>query len=350
MVNTKTIIKLNMNNDKLFKDKYHSGDLSKKKFFLTGGAGFIGSNIVQYLFENNVGELIIYDNLCNGYLTNIEPFLGDNIKFVEGDILDKEKVIELTNGVDFIIHQAALGSVSRSIETPLITHDANVNGFLNILEATRVNKVERLVYASSSSVYGDSKTLPKKEQEIGKPISPYALTKSINEQYAANFNLVYGTKTIGLRYFNVFGPNQSPNGPYAAVLPLFMDAMLNNKQTVIHGDGLQTRDFTFVENVVQANIRACFTENENAFGESFNVAVHERTTILDLYKIIKNYLNLDLEAKFVEPRKGDIRDSFADVTKANDLLGYKPNYDFKSGLEYTIDWYKNHIFKMEKRD
>ena len=340
----------NMNKDNFFKGTYHSGDLSNKTFLITGGAGFIGSNIVRYLSENKAGKVIIYDNLCNGYMGNIEPFLSNNIFFVEGDICDLDKFLEVSKGVNYIIHQAALGSVSRSINTPLITHDANVNGFLNVLEATRINEVERMVYASSSSVYGDSKILPKVEAQIGRPISPYALTKSINEQYAATYNLVYGTKTVGLRYFNVFGPNQSPNGPYAAVLPLFMDAMLNNKRPVIHGDGGQTRDFTFVENVVQANIRGCFTENPSAFGEAYNVAVQERTTILDLFKIIKEYLQLDMEPEFVEPRKGDIRDSLADISKATNLLGYSPNYDFKTGLEFTIDWYKENIFSMEKRD
>ncbi|MDB2363905.1 SDR family oxidoreductase [Flavobacteriales bacterium] len=337
-----------MKQDSFFKGTYHNGDLSKCSFLLTGGAGFIGSNIVRYLHENKVGKLIILDNLSNGYLSNIQEYLGENIIFKEGDILDYELINELTSQVDFVIHQAALGSVPRSINTPLITHNANVNGFLNVLECSRLNGVKRFVYASSSSVYGDSKKLPKVESEIGNCLSPYAVSKKVDEEYASVFNKVYGLETIGLRYFNVFGPNQSPNGPYAAVLPLFMDAMLNDKAPTIHGDGGQTRDFTFVENAVQANIRACFTENSDAFGEAYNVAVAERTTILDLFGIIKNYLGLEMNPNFVEPRNGDIRDSLADISKGANLLGYKPNYTFKEGLEYTIDWYKDNIFSMEK--
>lgn len=337
-----------MSQDSLFRGVYHEGDLSSSTFLLTGGAGFIGSNITRYLFENNVGKLIILDNLSNGYMSNIEKYLGDNIEFVKGDILDFELLDKLFKGVDFVIHQAALGSVPRSIKTPLITNNANVNGFLNVLEAARLNDVKRVVYASSSSIYGDSKSLPKVESKIGNCLSPYAVSKKTKEEYAAVYHRVYGLKTIGLRYFNVFGPNQSPNGPYAAVLPLFMEAMLNDKSPIIHGDGGQTRDFTFVENAVQANIRGCFTQEEEAFGEPYNIAVSERTTILDLFKIIKSYLSLDMEPNFTEPRSGDIRDSLADISKATNLLGYKPNYNFKEGLEYTIDWYKENIFSMEK--
>lgn len=338
-----------MSQDSLFKGKYHTGDLSSSTFLLTGGAGFIGSNITRYLYENKVGKLIILDNLCNGYMSNIERYLGDNIEFVQGDILDLELLNKLFKGVDYVIHQAALGSVPRSIKTPLITNNANVNGFLNVLEAARLNDVKRVVFASSSSVYGDSKKLPKVEDEIGNCLSPYAVSKKTKEEYAAVFHKVYGLKTIGLRYFNVYGPNQSPNGPYAAVLPLFMEAMLNGKSPIIHGDGGQTRDFTFVENAVQANIRGCFTEEEEAFGEIYNIAVSDRTTILDLFKIIKNYLSLGMEPEFTEPRSGDIRDSLADISKAQRLLGYYPKYNFKEGLEYTIDWYKDNIFSMEKK-
>jgi UDP-N-acetylglucosamine/UDP-N-acetylgalactosamine 4-epimerase len=337
-----------MKQDNFFKETYHNGDLADCSFLLTGGAGFIGSNIVRYLHENKVGKLIILDNLSNGYLSNIQQYLGGNIIFEEGDILDYNLVNELTSQVDYVIHQAALGSVPRSIDTPLITHNANINGFLNVLECSRLNGVKRFVYASSSSVYGDSKKLPKVESEIGNCLSPYAVSKKVDEEYASVYNKVYGLETVGLRYFNVFGPNQSPNGPYAAVLPLFMDAMLNDKAPTIHGDGGQTRDFTFVENAVQANIRSCFTENADAFGEAYNVAVAERTTILDLFGIIKNYLSLEIDPNFVEPRNGDIRDSLANISKGENLLGYNPNYTFKEGLEYTIDWYKDNIFSMEK--
>lgn len=342
-------MKNNMNQDSLFRGVYHTGDLSSATFLLTGGAGFIGSNITRYLYEHNVGKLIILDNLSNGYMSNIEKYLGENIQFVEGDILDLDLLNELFKGVDYVIHQAALGSVPRSIRTPLITHDANVNGFLNVLEASRLNDVKRVVYASSSSVYGDSQRLPKVEYEVGNCLSPYAVSKRTKEEYGAVYNRVYGLKTVGLRYFNVYGPNQSPNGPYAAVLPLFMEAMLNGNSPIIHGDGGQTRDFTFVENAVQANIRGCFTEEPDAFGESYNIAVSDRTTIFDLFKIIKTYLSLDIEPNYTDPRPGDIRDSLADISKAEKLLGYYPKYNFKEGLEYTIDWYKENIFSMEKK-
>lgn len=337
-----------MNRDRFFKNIYHKGDLSSYSFLLTGGAGFIGSNIVRYFYENKVGKLIVLDNLANGYKSNILPYLGDNIEFIEGDILDFELLNSICANVDFVLHQAALGSVPRSIKTPLVTNNANVNGFLNVLEASRLNNVKRVVFASSSSVYGDSMKLPKIEDQIGKCLSPYAVSKKTKEEYAAVYHKVYGLKTVGLRYFNVYGPNQSPNGPYAAVLPLFMQSMLNGESPVIHGDGGQSRDFTFVENAVQANIRACFTDNEDAFGEIYNIAVSERTTILNLFNIIKEYLGLTMEPDFVAPRSGDVRDSLADISKANNLLGYDPSYDFKEGLEYTIDWYKENIFSMEK--
>ena len=256
-----------------------------------------------------------------------------------GDISNYETCLKATKGVNFISHQAALGSVPRSLKNPIATNVANVDGFLNMVTAARENKVERMVFASSSSVYGDSKKLPKVESEIGNPLSPYAVSKVTNELYGRVCHLNYGQKLIGLRYFNVFGPRQSPKGAYAAVIPLFINALSKNQSPFINGDGEQTRDFTFVENAVQANIRALFTEKEDAFGQMFNVAVGERYSLKDLFNYIKEITKSDSVPTHREDREGDIRDSLANINKSKDLLGYNPQVKFRQGLEKTVEWF-----------
>ncbi len=316
--------------------KYHTNDLSKHTFLITGGAGFIGSNIVAYLLENNAKKVRVLDNLATGFLKNIEAFHSNpNFEFLEGDIRDLETCKKAMEGIDYVSHQAALGSVPRSINDPLTSNEVNVTGFLNMLVAQKAsNTVKRMVYAASSSTYGDSKTLPKQEENIGKPLSPYAVTKLVNELYADVFYKTYGTQTIGLRYFNVFGPNQSPTGAYAAVIPLFMQALKDGKAPTINGDGEQTRDFTFVQNAVQANVRAFFAE-EVAVNEVFNVAYGERISLNTLWNDLQNISGTKLKATYGPPRKGDVRDSLANIDKARRLLGYNPLYSVKDGLEIT---------------
>ena len=322
--------------------KYHDADLSGMKFLITGGAGFIGSNIAEYLFTHGVGSVRVLDNLSEGKRENIEPFLKlDNFEFVEADITDPETCQSACDGIDYVCHQAALGSVPRSIETPLITNAANATGFLNMLTAAKDAGVNRFVYASSSSVYGDSVNLPKVEHEIGNPLSPYAVTKYINEVYSSVFALNYGIEVIGLRYFNVFGPRQKPDGPYAAVIPLFMDALLKNESPFINGDGTNSRDFTFVANAVEANIRGMLTDIDGAAGKVYNIAYGERTTISDLFEALKKATGSDLEAKHRDPRPGDIPHSLADISLARKYLGYDPKYGIEEGLEITFDWFKD---------
>ncbi len=324
--------------------QYQSQDISRYSFLITGGAGFIGSNIVAYLLDNQAKKIRILDNLSTGYLKNIEPFLSlPNVEFIQGDIASSEVCLRACEGMDYVFHQAALGSVPRSIQNPLASHEANVTGFLNILWACKENKVKRLVYASSSSVYGDSPILPKKEPQIGKPLSPYALTKLINEQYAEVFARVYGTESIGLRYFNVFGYNQSPEGAYAAVIPLFIKAMLSQKSPIIHGDGKQTRDFTFVENAVQANIRAMFVENPEAVNRVYNIACGEQLSVLEIFEMLREIFALQVKPQFTEPRKGDIRNSLADISDAQNLLGYQPTIFAKEGLKLTVEWFRENL-------
>lgn len=325
----------------MFYKPFHQIDISKSTFLVTGGAGFIGSNIVSYLLKYNAGKVIVLDNLSNGYLKNIEPFIGlPNFQFIEGDITDFDSCVKAVRGVDYVIHQAALGSVPRSIENPLATHQANATGFLNILTASKDSNVKRVVYASSSSVYGDSKELPKTEDRIGIPLSPYAVSKRTKELYANVFALTYGLDVVGLRYFNVFGPNQSPNGPYAAAIPLFMDAVLNNASPFINGSGEQSRDFTFVENVVQANIKALFTEKD-VKGKVLNIAYGGRTTINELFYMIRSAVGNNVEPIYREERKGDVKDSLADISLAKELIDYNPDFSIQEGLKITIDWFKN---------
>ena len=316
--------------------KYHTTDLSKQSFLITGGAGFIGSNLVGYLLENNAKKVRVLDNLSTGFMKNLAAFQNNpSFDFMEGDIRDLETCKTAMEAIDYVSHQAALGSVPRSINDPITSNDVNVGGFLNMLVAQKESKtVKRLVYAASSSTYGDSPNLPKVEETIGKPLSPYAVTKLVNELYADVFYKTYGTQTVGLRYFNVFGPNQSPTGAYAAVIPLFMQALKDEKAPTMNGDGEQTRDFTFVQNAVQANVRAFFAKEE-AVNEVFNVAYGERISLNTLWNDLQTISGKALKANYGPDRKGDVRDSLADIGKAKKLLDYNPLFSVKDGLEVT---------------
>lgn len=322
---------------------FHTQDLSGKRFLVTGGAGFIGSNLVAYLVKHGAGHIRILDNLATGSLDNLKPFIGlSNIELIEGDIRDAETCMRACEKIDYISHQAALGSVPRSVKDPLTTHAVNATGFLNMIHAAKEQRVRRFVYASSSSVYGDHPNLPKREAETGNPLSPYAVSKKTNELYASVFATTYGIEVIGLRYFNVFGPNQRPDGPYAAVIPLFVRSALKNESPFIDGDGEQTRDFTFVENAVQANIRAFFTDHPEATNQVYNVAVGERITVNQLYTIISRLAGSNQPANHRASRAGDIRNSLADISKATKLLGYAPTVRAEEGLKRTMEWFKSY--------
>jgi len=319
-------------------------NLKNKSILITGGAGFIGSNIADYLVENNYSKIFILDNLETGSLKNIEAHTQNNkITFVNGDITNYETCLNATKSIDIVLHQAALGSVPRSIENPINTHNVNVTGFLNMLEASRQNKVKRFVYASSSSVYGDNADLPKEEDNVGNPLSPYAVSKKTNELYARIYVELYNMEIIGLRYFNVFGPKQNPAGPYAAVIPIFINNILNNKASSIFGDGTNRRDFTYVDNVVHANTLAAFTENKAALGHVYNVAFGSTKSVNSLFEQIKSELNNNVEPVYLPARIGEIKDSFASIEKAKKLLGYSPLVDLEKGIVKTINWYKNNI-------
>lgn len=320
----------------------NSEKIASNGFLITGGAGFIGSHIAEFLLKNNAKHVRVLDNLSTGSLENIKQLTSyPNFEFIKGDIRDLETCENSLKEIDFVSHQAALGSVPRSIIDPITSNSVNVSGFLNMLVACKKSEsLNRMVYAASSSTYGDSKILPKKEDVIGKPLSPYAVTKLINEIYADVFSNTYGTDTIGLRYFNVFGPRQNPNGAYAAVIPLFISALIKNSPPDIHGDGEQTRDFTFIENVVQANINAFFAP-KSASNHIFNIACGERISVNQLWHILKHEANSELTPNYVNSRKGDVRDSLADVSKAKALLDYVPNYKVKQGLKLTWEWFSN---------
>ena len=327
----------------MYEQAYHPGTIDKTKFLVTGGAGFIGSHIVEYLMKHGAAKVRVLDNLSTGFFKNLEPFSQHpSFEFIEGDICDVATCAKACAGIDYVLHQAALGSIPRSVKDPAATNATNVGGQLNILVAARDAGVKRVVYASSSSVYGDSKTLPKKEENIGKPLSPYAVSKYVNELYATVFGPIYKMEIVGLRYFNIFGPRQNPAGPYAAAIPLFIDALISNKQLFINGDGEQTRDFTFVENAVQANIRGLFTTHAEAPGQVFNIARGGRTSINELFNVLKELTGSGLQPTYREERAGDIRDSLADVSKASALLGYAPAVTIGQGLEITLDWFKEY--------
>lgn len=323
--------------------------LENNKILITGGAGFIGSNLVERLLEYN-NYIVCLDNLSTGKMINIEKFLKNkNFKFINGDIRDLKTCKLACNDVDIVLHHAALGSVPRSIDDPISSNEVNVSGFLNMLVAARDNKVKRFVFASSSSVYGDNIQLPKIEEQIGKPLSPYAVTKSINEMYAKIFSEIYNLETIGLRYFNVFGKNQDPESIYAAVFPKFIKQLISYKPPIIHGDGTQSRDFTYIENVIQANILAASTDNPKATNTVYNIAYGETNNLNEITNLLIKLLSkFDSKIAQIQPnygpeRKGDIKDSLASITKAKTLLAYSPKYDVKTGLEETVEWYYNNL-------
>ncbi len=320
-----------------------------RNILVTGGAGFIGSNLCEELLERG-HKVICLDNFATGHRHNIEPFMSNpNFTLLEGDIRDLNTCHKACIGIDYVLHQAALGSVPRSIKDPITSNDVNVGGFLNMLVAARDAGVKRMVYAASSSTYGDSKSLPKVEDVIGKPLSPYAITKYVNELYADVFAKTYGVELIGLRYFNVFGRRQDPNGAYAAVIPLFVKQFINHEVPNINGDGEYSRDFTYIKNVVQMNMRAIETTNPEAVNQVYNTAFGERTTLNQLVSYIKEFLGtydakiLNIEATHGANRAGDIPHSLANVDKAKTLLGYDPQYSMRDGLKEAIEWYWNNL-------
>lgn len=319
--------------------------LKNKTVLVTGAAGFIGSNLCEYLVSNQV-NVVALDNFATGHHRNIKRLLNKpNFKFIEGDIRDLEDCQYACKGIDFVLHQAALGSVPRSIEDPITTNAANIDGFLNMLVASRDQGIKRFIYAASSSTYGDSKSLPKIEDKIGNPLSPYAITKYVNELYAQNFKLTYDLDTIGLRYFNVFGRKQDPNGAYAAVIPKFVIKLMNHESPTINGDGTYSRDFTYIDNVIQMNVLAMTTGNADALNQVYNTAVGDRTTISEMANLLKGYLSeydnaiKDVEILHGPNRKGDVPHSLASVDKAKELLGYNPTHEFKEGLKEAVRWY-----------
>ena len=311
-------------------------------FLVTGGAGFIGSNLCEAIL--NMGYNVrCLDNFSTGKRENVKLFLSHpNYEFIEGDIKELETCMNACKGADYVLNQAAWGSVPRSIEMPLVYCANNITGTLNMMEAARQNNVKAFVYASSSSVYGDEPILPKKEGREGNLLSPYALTKMCNEQWAKQYAMHYGLPAIGLRYFNVFGRRQDPEGTYAAVIPKFIKQLLAGKRPTINGDGRQSRDFTYIENVIEANLKACLAPQE-AYGQTFNIAYGGQEYLIDIYYALTKALNTDIEPIFGAERKGDIKHSNADISKARQMLGYSPDYDFASGLQEAIMWYKENL-------
>ncbi len=331
---------------KLYKmTSLHPSTISNKSILVTGGAGFIGSNLCEALLNLN-NKVVCLDNFATGKRENIEPFLHHkNFTLIEGDIRDFSTCQEAVKNVEYVLHQAALGSVPRSINDPITSNEVNVSGFLNMLVAAKEAKIKRFVYAASSSTYGDSKSLPKVEETIGKPLSPYAITKYVNELYADVFYKTYGIDTIGLRYFNVFGRKQDPNGAYAAVIPKFVIQLMKHESPTINGDGSFSRDFTYIDNVIQINLRCLATENKKALNTVYNVAYGERTNLNELVTLLKQYLSefdakiASVPVKYGPERKGDVPHSLASIEKAKELLGYTPEYDIKKGLKEAVNWY-----------
>lgn len=311
-------------------------------FLVTGGAGFIGSNLCEAILKLGY-RVRCLDDLSTGKMSNVELFADDpNYEFIKGDIKDLDTCMRACEGADFVLNQAAWGSVPRSLEMPLFYCRNNIEGTLNMLEAARQNGVKKFVYASSSSVYGDEPNLPKTEGREGNLLSPYALTKRCDEEWAKLYTMHYGLDTYGMRYFNVFGRRQDPNGAYAAVIPKFILLLMKNEAPTINGDGRQSRDFTYVENVIEANLKACLAPHEAA-GEAFNIAYGGREYLIDIYHTLTKALDKDIEPHFGPDRKGDIKHSNADISKARKLLGYDPDYDFASGLNEAIEWYKENL-------
>ena len=343
-----------MFNPDLYLKPYHKADLSKYRILVTGGAGFIGSNLVEYLLKYGVGKVRVLDNLSNGYWENIQEFVTmPNFEFVEGDIRDLETCKAVVAGMDLVAHLAALGSVPRSVADPITSNEVNISGFLNMLVACRDEPgCQRMVYAASSSTYGDSAELPKVEGREGKPLSPYAVTKAVNEMYADVFSRVYGMHTIGLRYFNVFGPKQNPNNPYAAVIPLFCKHFLEGTRPTIYGDGETSRDFTFVENAVQANVLALLhgLEPTSAYAlkshEVYNVACGDQTTLNQMVQILQQLTGKSLEPIYGPERPGDVKHSKASISKIKEQLNYQSTQRFEEDLGLALEWYRNQNYEI----
>lgn len=311
-------------------------------FLVTGGAGFIGSNLCEAILKMGY-KVKCLDNLSTGKQENVDLFLSSpNYTFIKGDITELDTCMEACKGVDFVLNQAAWGSVPRSIEMPLYYEKVNIGGTLNMMEAARQQGVKKFVYASSSSVYGDHPVLPKTEGQEGNVLSPYALTKKVDEEYGRLYKKLYGLDTYGLRYFNVFGRRQNPDGAYAAVIPKFIRQLLSGERPTIHGDGKQSRDFTYIENVIEANLKACLAPSEAA-GEAFNIAYGGREYLIDIYHILERALEVNIEPVFGPERPGDIKHSNADIAKAKKLLGYEPEWSFERGIEEAIEWYKGNL-------
>lgn len=311
-------------------------------FLVTGGAGFIGSNISEALLKMGY-KVRCLDDFSTGKRENIESFLSNpNYKLIEGDITDLDTCMNACEGVDYVTNQAAWGSVPRSIKMPLKYEETNIRGALNMMEAAKVNKIKKFVYASSSSVYGDEPTLPKVEGREGKVLSPYALTKKVNEEYGRLYSEIYGLETVGLRYFNVFGRRQDSEGFYAAVIPKFVKALLNKEAPTINGDGKQSRDFTYIENAIEANLKAMASPS-TVSGEAFNIAYGGQVELLDVYRELETLVGVKLEPNFGPDREGDIKHSNADISKASNLLGYEPDYSFTEGIKEAVNWYKKNV-------
>lgn len=314
----------------------------KSTFLVTGGAGFIGSNLCEAILKMGY-KVKCLDDLSTGKQANVDIFLDNpNYTFIKGDIKDLDTCMAACEGVDYVLNQAAWGSVPRSIEMPLFYEKNNIMGTLNMMEAARQQGVKKFVYASSSSVYGDHPVLPKKEGQEGNLLSPYALTKRVDEEFAKLYTRLYGLDTYGLRYFNVFGRRQDPDGAYAAVIPKFIKMLMNGETPTINGDGMQSRDFTYIENVIEANLKACLAPHEVA-GNAFNIAYGGREYLIDIYHSLTRALGKDIEPNFGPDRAGDIKHSNADISKAREMLGYDPDYDFDSGLKLAIDWYVENL-------
>ncbi|MTI46836.1 MAG: SDR family oxidoreductase [Firmicutes bacterium] len=312
------------------------------RFLVTGGAGFIGSNLIEAILEMG-HEVVCLDNLSNGKKENIDLFINNpKYTFIKGDVCNLDTCMKACYNVDYVLHQAAWGSVPRSIEMPLLYEEINIRGTLNMMEASRQNGVKKFIYASSSSVYGDEPNLPKQEGREGKLLSPYALTKMVDEEYGKIYTTLYGLDTYGLRYFNVFGKRQDPNGAYAAVIPKFIKQLLNDEKPTINGDGKQSRDFTYIENVIEANLKACKASSEVA-GAAFNIAYGGREFLIDVYNFLCKALGKEIQPIFGPDRKGDIKHSNADISKAKEMLGYDPSWSFERGMEAAIEWYRENL-------